>query len=278
MTEDETVVKYYYARKTEVEVKYLEKGTDDEVAEGYIISGYVGDDYETEQKDIPYYKVTEKADNLKGKMTKDKITVIYYYEKQIFNLSVDNWVESVNVNEISMSAQSINSSNEIYKLDINRKKADTTTIEVTYKIRVTNKGEIEGTVRQLTDIIPTGFSLYQEDNNIHWENNNGVLITDVLKDKVIKPGEYKEIEVTLRVNAGSENFGQKDNRVILTNLSNSAGYEDADQKDNNDTSRMIITISTGLDRDDRILLIVLVQILLVVAIGMLLIYKKKRSA
>ena len=275
MTEDEIVVKYYYQRKAEVEVKYLEKGTDYEVSEGSLINGYVGDDYETEQKDIPYYKFVEKTENWKGTMTKEKITVIYYYEKEIFNLGVDKWVESVNINGISSPAQSINNSDEIYKVDIHRSKADTAEIKVTYKIRITNKGEIEGTVGKITDIIPSGYTFNQEDNDIYWENNNGVLSTDDLNNETIKPGEYKEIEVVLRASGSSEKYGQKDNMVILTELNNPAGYEDVDKEDNSDTSSMIITIATGLDRNDRIVIIGIVQIVLAITIGLLLSYKKK---
>ena len=120
-------------------------------------------------------------------------------------------------------------------------------------------------------------SFYQEDNDIYWDNNNGVLTTDDLASEVIKPGENKEIEVTLRVNVGSENFGQKDNMVILTELGNPAGYEDIDKEDNNDTSSMILTIATGLDRNDRIVIIGIVQIVLAITIGLLLSYKKKEK-
>ncbi len=66
MTEDEIVVKYYYERKAEVEVKYIEKGTEYEVAEREKINGYVGDKYETEEKEVPYYKFVEKTENWKG--------------------------------------------------------------------------------------------------------------------------------------------------------------------------------------------------------------------
>ena len=275
MTEEEIVVKYYYIRKAEVEVKYLEKGTDYEVAKEETISGHVGDKYETEQKEVPYYKFVEKTENWKGEMTEDKITVIYYYEKQIFNLGVDKWVGNVSINGISTPAQSIASSNEIYKVDVHRTKAETADVRVTYKIRITNKGEIEGNVGKLTDIIPAGYSFYQEDNNITWENNNGVLTTEELASEIINSGEYKEIEVTLRCNSGAENYGQKDNMVILTQISNPAGYEDIDKEDNNDTSRMIITIATGLDRNDRIIIIAIVQIVLVTSIGLLISYKKR---
>ena len=277
MTEEEIVVKYYYERKAEVEVKYLEKGTEYEIAPIETLEGYVGNDYETEQKDIPYYKFVEKTENYKGKMEEEKITVIYYYEKEIFNLGIDKWVASVNIDGISQGAQNINSKDEIYKVDIYRKKTETANIKVTYKIRVTNKGEIEGTAGEIVEIIPAGYSYHEEDNNIHWEERNGTLVTDALKEETIQPGEYKEVEIVLRWDRGEENFGQKDNMVILSRLDNPAGYEDIDKTDNNDTSSMIITVATGLDRNDRIIVIGIVQIVLAISIGLLLSYKKKEK-
>ena len=275
MTEEEIVVKYYYERKAEVEVKYLEKGTEYEIAESEIIEGYVGDKYETEQKEIPYYNFVEKTDNDKGTMQKDKITVIYYYEKQVFNLGIDKWVSSVNVNGISQGARDINNKDEMYVVDIHRSKADTADIRIKYKIRVTNKGEIEGTAKEIVEIIPAGYDYYQEDNDIHWEERNGTLVTDALKDETIKPGEYKEIEIVLRWNTGEDNFGEKENLVILSGEENLAGYEDVNKEDNHSSSSMIITVATGLDRNDRIILIAAVQIFILLVIGLMFGRKEK---
>ncbi len=277
MEEEEIIVKYYYERKAEVEVKYLEKGTDYEVSPTETIEGHVGDKYETEQKEIPYYKFVEKTENYKGEMEKDKITVIYYYEKQLFNLSVDKWVENVNVNGISQGTQSITTKDQLYKVDIHRSKTETADIKITYKIRITNKGEIEGTAGEIVEVIPAGYSFNQEDNSIYWENKNGTLTTDALKDEMIQPGQYKEIEIVLRWEKGENNFGQKDNLVILSNLDNPAGYEDVNKEDNSSSSSMLLTIATGLDRNDRIVIIGIVQIVLAISIGLLLSYKKKEK-
>ena len=275
MTEEEIVVKYYYERKAEVEVKYLEKGTEYEIAQSKIIEGYVGDSYETEQKEIPYYNFVEKTENDKGTMGTERITVIYYYEKQLFNLSIDKWVSSVNVNGISQGVQNINNKDEIYVVDIHRSKTETANIKVTYKIRATNKGEIEGTAGEIVEIIPAGYSYYQEDNSIHWEEKNGNLVTDTLMNETIQPGEYKEIEIVLRWNTGEDNFGEKDNLVILSGEQNPAGYEDVNAEDNHATSSMIITVATGLDRNDRIVVIGIIQVVLAISLGLLLSYKKK---
>ena len=65
--------------------------------------------------------------------------------------------------------------------------------------------------------------------------------------------------------------------VILTETSNPAGYEDIDREDNSDTSSMILSVATGLDRNDRIVIIGIVQIVLVITIGLLLSYKKREK-
>ena len=276
MTEGEIVVKYYYARKAEVEVKYLEKGTDYEVASSETIDGYVGDKYETSAKDIPYYKFVESTDNTNGTMEKDKITVIYYYEKQVFNIGIDKWVASVNVNGISEGAKTINNKDEMYVVDIHRSKTDTADVRVTYKIRVTNKGEIEGSVGEIIEYIPEGYSYYPEDNSIQWEERNGTFVTNALANEVIQPGQYKEIEIVLRWNRGENNFGEKKNVVAISGEENPAGFADSNKEDNQSTADMMITVATGLDRNGRFILNVVLQVLIFVAVVLLIIRRKRK--
>ena len=275
MTDEEIVVKYYYQRKAEVEVQYLEKDTNYQLAENDNITGYVGDKYETEAKDIPYYKRVDQTQNTEGTMTKDKITVTYYYEKQLFNLSVDKWVSGTTINGIPQLAQNYNSKDEIYKIDIHRNKAETADVKITYTIRIANAGEIEGTADRITELIPQGYTFNQEDNQIYWEQSNGILTTDALKGETIKPGEYKDIEIVLRWSKGENNFGEKDNTVILSSETNPAGYEDINEEDNSDKSQMLITVATGLDSTDRVVVIGIIEIVLVISVGLLLSYKKK---
>ena len=209
-------------------------------------------------------------------MQEDKITVMYYYEKQVFNLGIDKWVSSVNVDGINQGARNINNKDEMYVVDIHRSKTEIADIRITYKIRVTNKGEIEGTAGEIIEILPAGYSYYQEDNNIYWEERNGTLVTDILTNKIIQPGEYEEVEIVLRWNTGEDNFGEKENLVILSGEQNPAGYEDIDKEDNQSSSNMMITVSTGLDRNGRFILNVVLQILIFVA-GVLLFMRRRRK-
>ena len=120
-----------------------------------------------------------------------------------------------------------------------------------------------------------GFSYHQEDNQITWQETDGILTTDTLKDTVIKPGESKEIDIVFRWNGGDTNLGEKQNTVILSKTSNPAGYEDNNNQDDTSKSEMLITVATGLDSNDRAIMIAALQILILVAIGLMFGRKKK---
>ena len=81
MTIEPTRVTYYYIKKTEVNVKYVDKETGEEIDEPTNIPGHEGDDYNTEPKDVPGYDLIEEPENKDGTMTADPIDVIYYYKR-----------------------------------------------------------------------------------------------------------------------------------------------------------------------------------------------------
>ncbi len=272
MSEEEIEVKYYYIKRAEVEIQYVEKDTGIKMAENDKIKGHVGDKYNTKPKEILYYKLVENTSNTEGKMKEEKTTVIYYYEKQIFNLSVDKWISEVSINGVTRPGQNYDTKDQLYKIDIHRNKTSTADIKITYTIRISNTGEIEGTVGEIKELIPQGYSYYQEDNDIYWNGTDGVLTTTALKDETIQPGEYKEIKIVLRWNKGDDNFGQKDNTVILSSVSNPAGYVDINKEDDSDKSEMIISISTGLE--PQIKTSVVIGILLCLIITSFVIIKK----
>ena len=267
MEKDEIEVIYYYEKipSGEITVKYIdidtneeitytktnENGSTQETTYKYQIKGKVGDKYQTEQKQIPYYNYVKSTENTEGELTQNNDTVIYYYQKQVFNLKVDKWVSEVEVNGETKRARNIGTKDQIYKLEIHRKKVKTTNIKIKYKIRITNTGEIEGTVGEIIEQIPEQYTFYQEDNQIKWTKEGKNLITEDLREQTIKPGEYKEIEIVLRWETGENNIGQKDNKVSIRKMKNPAGYEDKEAEDNQSTSTMIIAVATGM-RDNTI--------------------------
>ena len=81
MTTETIRVTYYYIKKTEVNVKYVDKETGEEIDVPTNIPGHEGDDYKTETKDVPGYDLVEEPENKDGTMTANPIDVIYYYRR-----------------------------------------------------------------------------------------------------------------------------------------------------------------------------------------------------
>ena len=81
MTTETIRVIYYYIKKTEVNVKYVDSETGEEIDVPTNIPGHEGDDYKTETKDVPGYDLVEEPENKDGTMTANPIDVIYYYRR-----------------------------------------------------------------------------------------------------------------------------------------------------------------------------------------------------
>ena len=80
---NDTYLTYYYSRSTYVKVKYLDKGTNEELADTEIINGYVGKQYTTVKKDIPGYNYFNNTGNTSGYMASGETLVIYYYTQDV---------------------------------------------------------------------------------------------------------------------------------------------------------------------------------------------------
>ena len=78
-TEEKQEKIYYYAKNTDVHVRYVDKATGEEIAEDEVIKGYEGKQYETDKKEIEGYTFVEDSGNTEGTMERDRIEVVYYY-------------------------------------------------------------------------------------------------------------------------------------------------------------------------------------------------------
>ena len=81
MTREDIKVTYYYIKKTVVNVKFIDKDTNEEIADNMVITGHEGDEYTTDAKDISGYDLVGEPENKNGTMTTDTIDVIYYYRR-----------------------------------------------------------------------------------------------------------------------------------------------------------------------------------------------------
>ena len=186
---------------------------------------------------------------MKVEITKDEngkdvvnntIDVYYYYEPKPFNIGVEKEISAIIVNGNRRNA----TNGKLEKVDIYRKSTENTSVQVEYKIKVMNTGEVEGRTI-IEDKLPEGMSLANNDGT--WEEinngNNETILRKVIPE--IGAGETKEYTVLLNWESSGKNMGNKVNEVALTETDNVPGFKDGNDKDNTDNATTLISVETG---------------------------------
>ena len=259
MTAEKQVVNYYYNQPAKVIVYYVEKATGKELEEAnpetgelqnsqVVIEGQKDDDYATTAKEFEYYTLIEKPEEEQGKMkveiVKDEngndvvnntIELYYYYEAKPFNIGVEKEITGIIVNGERRDP----TSGKLEKVEIYRKATEDTSVQVEYKIKVMNTGEISGNAT-IEENIPAGMSLANNDGT--WEEQEGKLIKVIPE---LGAGETKEYTVLLNWEQTGENMGEKANEVKLVETGNVPGFVDNNDKDNTSNANVIISVETG---------------------------------
>ena len=141
----------------------------------------------------------------------------------------------------------------VVKVEIDRKKLNSTTVKFKYSIRVTNEGDIAGYVKEVTDYVPQGLKFVASDNPDWKDEGNNVISTRKLENTLLQPGESAYVEVTLTWINGKDNFGLKTNIAEISEDDNDKGIPDRDStpdnkvpgEDDQDDAPVILSISTG---------------------------------
>ena len=218
----------------------------------------IADDQDEEGK--PVEDVDSEPNNDKDgedDIDKEKVTVKY------FDLSLLKYVSQVKVTEDGKTKTTNTGYNgtenpePVVKVEINRKKLNSTKVIFVFTIKVTNEGELEGYAKEITDYIPKGLEFYKEDGEnekYNWKKGeNGTVKTDYLKDTLLKPGESATIKISFRWKKSSSNLGLKTNVAEISEDYNEYNTPDIDStpdnkkdgEDDQDEAPVILSISTG---------------------------------
>ncbi len=235
-------------------VTYKAKTTD-EAARTIINTAQISEDSDDDIDSKPNRdEVYNHKGNNEDDIDYDQVKVKY------FDLSLLKWVGQTQITlngktETKDTGHTVeNAKNEDpVKIEIQAKDVKKIKIKYIYTIRVTNEGEIAGYAKEVTDYIPAGLKFVKEDNPDWYEISEGVVGTKALEDKLLQPGEFAEVKITLTWINGTENFGEKINLAEISKDYNESGSPDVDSTPNNkvpgeddiDDAPVIITVKTG---------------------------------
>ena len=233
-------------------------------------------------KDIDSTPENKKTKNDKNREEDDDDYEVVVVEE--FDLSLLKYVCKVIVTEDGKTTvtETHNTGNNetdiIPKVEIHRKKLNSTTVKFEYTIRITNEGDIEGYAKEITDYVPEGLAFYAEDNTGWTVKDDGVIATRALENTLLKPGESADVQVTFRWINGANNLNLKRNTAEISEDFNDKHIPDRDSTPNNkkygeddiDIADVLLSIKTG--RAATYVLLV-GAILIVLASGIVIIKK-----
>lgn len=176
-----------------------------------------------------------------------------------FDLALRKWVTKAKVTQDGQETvyetghKAEDDPEDVVKVDLKKSKIDKVVVKFEYQIRITNEGRIGGWCEEITDHIPDGLVFEQADNPIWTVVDDKTIVTDVLKDTYLEPGESAEVTVVLRwVNSG-DNLGIKVNIAEISKDRNEYGVHDIDStpgnykwgEDDIDDAPVMLAVTTG---------------------------------
>ena len=177
---------------------------------------------------------------------------------QYFDLALRKWVTKAIVIEdgketITDTGHKAEDDPEaVVKVDLKKSKIDNVVVKFEYQIKVTNEGQIPGSVEEISDYIPQGLKFETADNP-DWEVQEGKVVTHKLAGKILEPRESAEVTIRLTWINKEDNMGLKINIAEISKDYNEYGSPDIDSTPNNkvpaeddiDDAPIMLTVKTG---------------------------------
>ena len=171
-----------------------------------------------------------------------------------FDLSLKKDLVKIIITENGTTREIAINTDQLQKVEVHRKRINSTVVKFVYNITVKNEGEIAGYATEIKDYIPEGLEFIPEENT-HWTKGaDNTITTNALADKLLKPGETASVQVTLKWINNDENFGVKTNVAEISKDKNDSNTPDIDSTPDNkkeneddiDNAPVMLVISTGI--------------------------------
>ena len=186
--------------------------------------------HEIEQKEI---KIENTKEIQKFEIVNIRLKYDMKVEKQLEKITFDGEETLIN-------------NSDVRKIEIRERKISTANVKLQYVIKVSNVGETDAKVGTIIDKIPEGFTLVPEESN-GWIMDKNLATYKAYEDETIKPGETKQVSITVKWKNSVTNFGEKINTAMVVNSSNPYGYEDKNKENDEGKSLVVISVGTGIE-------------------------------
>ena len=192
-------------------------------------------------------------------------------ELKEFNLKINKYINKVIVQTQKETKTVEYTKQQLVREEIQTKYLSGATVLVEYTIEISNIGELAGYATEILDYLPSDMEYHSELNTEWYIGTDGNLYNSSLATVSINPGESKTIKLVLLKTMTKDNTGTTVNIAKISDTMNIKEYTDIDLTDNESKAEIIINPATGSIIS---YLIVVVNCMLIVAIGAYVIKKK----
>lgn len=244
----------------------------EEIKDGYYVEKLPVGEYTILKITKDGYKDIESVKIRVGDIT-ERQKVLLETRKLIFNVGIEKKLENIIINGEN---KKVKNTDDIIKLEIKEKEISTIDVKLQYVIKVSNLGEVDATVEKILDKIPNGLNFIKEESG-NWNVEQQNAVYEELIN--LKPGEYKEIPITLKWENSTLNFGKKENTAELSKVSNKYGYKNSNESNGNKNSvTVFISITTGPNENITISQIIITTVIInIIFLAIILILIKKKN-
>lgn len=169
------------------------------------------------------------------------------------DLSLEKYINKVTLTYANTTKTYEHNNAKVAKVEIPSKNMSEATVVVEYKIVVTNEGDISNYVKKIVDYVPTNMKFNAELNKDWYQSTNGDLYNSSLANTQLKPGESKEVLLTLSKKLTQNSAEIINNKAEIYEVYNEEGIYDIDstpgnkvtKEDDMSSADLVISIKTG---------------------------------
>ena len=189
-----------------------------------------------------------------------------------FDLSMEKTISEVKVknNEGTKVYNYQDGTNK--RIEIHSKYYKSTVLDITYKFKVKNEGEVSGYINKIVDYLPDGVQvILNKSEGWYIGSDNGLYYTGLV-DQEIKAGEEKEFTLVIRKSLEDGEAVKLVNGAEIAEATNSQGLYDKDSVENNkvktedDYDEVILTVSISTGYTIQYITTILIIIVMVAVI------------
>lgn len=174
--------------------------------------------------------------------------------RKTFDFKLDKSVKRVSLETKNGTKEVDYGDSKLAKIDIRAKEIAGSKITVEYEIVITNEGEVEGSVDEVVDYLPEGFTFSTQQNKDWAASADGKITNSSYTNQKIQPGQSITLSVILTKQLTEDDLGTYVNKAELSKVSNSRNLSDIDstpgnnnaQEDDYSEASLIISLHTGL--------------------------------